>query len=497
MQYIKNFTQTQAVKKNNNPTVEECFTDSYILFPYCQKHNEPQKNIYAANILNIRPYMFLTNFKTKKQSEMLNKILQNFTKVNIKGLIISDLFMLKCCNDMKTDLPIIFSSNIHNEESLRFLNKHFNFDFVVVEEEIYPDNIIKIKNSTKTGIFIKSENIERLNQDTKRHIDGVLSVKNSDYDFIINHFSKTFSTKTSQFSFKKNIILRHEEYKNIELNFIKGKLPKINLKLNSLAQIKELDKFIRKNKINPVYSIDFGEIISNKELASKCAGEILKEVYDFCKKYHIKFEYGTPKILIERDFTRVFEQLKNFCTEHPPDLVIINNIGLFSKFIQTKSLNNIKTELGTGLNLKDIESANLLQTFFKSFSVDLSDFKRLKDLKDVNFENKKIKIMGNEKINSNGLCPLNTSLPTQSRLNCQAMCHSNCSCFIGNPDAKELYNFIPDGFCRAHVYKTKIINKVQKIKKLTEQGYTEFTIDLSNKNEKALAYYLTKVLNQL
>ena len=84
----------------------------------------------------------------------------------------------------------------------------------------------------------------------------------------------------------------------------------------------------------PIYSIEYGEIVSTCDLATSSFSEVITKVKKFCHKYGIKFQLSTPSILIERDFDRVYEYEKNLLLANPkPDSLIINNIGYFWAFI--------------------------------------------------------------------------------------------------------------------------------------------------------------------
>ena len=115
---------------------------------------------------------------------------------------------------------------------------------------------------------------------------------------------------------------------------------------------------------NPIYSIEYGEILSTADLAKSSFNEIIKKVKKFCKNYGIKLQLSTPRILIERDFDRVYEYVKNLCLEDPvPSSIIINNIGYLWAFINDEELHRIPVEIGQGINLLNSMSINALTIF--------------------------------------------------------------------------------------------------------------------------------------
>ena len=152
-----------------------------------------------------------------------------------------------------------------------------------------------------------------------------------------NHFSgEMVSAQGKDFKFKRNIHKFEWEVKHTKTpqNIDYSKPYKINLRLSELAQVKELEKYIKKIGSNPIYSIEYGEILSTCDLATSSFSELITKVRKFAYKYGIKFQLSTPKILIERDFDRVYEYVKQLLlTEPAPDSLIINNIGYFWVFI--------------------------------------------------------------------------------------------------------------------------------------------------------------------
>ena len=100
-------------------------------------------------------------------------------------------------------------------------------------------------------------------------------------------------------------------------DYSKLKLPKLNLKLSSLEQFKELRKFIKAAGFNPVNSVEYGEVASTVDLSTIPFEELVNRARDFCTEFNMGLNISTPRILIERDFERVYEIVKMLCLTEP------------------------------------------------------------------------------------------------------------------------------------------------------------------------------------
>ena len=100
----------------------------------------------------------------------------------------------------------------------------------------------------------------------------------------------------------------------------------MNLRIASLEQLRELEKFIDKIGFNPINSIEYGEVASTVDLYTKSFDELVNVVKEFCKKHKIKLNLSTPRILIERDFDRVYELIGTLALQTPkPATIVVNN----------------------------------------------------------------------------------------------------------------------------------------------------------------------------
>ena len=321
-----------------------------------------------------------------------------------------------------------------------------------------------------------------------------------------NHFSGDMvSADGTDFKFSRNIRRYEWECKRSTLvkdyDYSALQLPKINLRLSSIEQVKKLKQFIAKIGFNPIYSIEYGEILSTADLYKSSFSDLITKVKKFCQQYNIKLQISTPRILIERDFDRVFDYVKTLCLSEPyPTSLIANNIGYFWATINDDELNKMPIEIGTGINLLSSMSVMCLNNINNIDAVDFTAFEKLenieravKKIKNV-VPRRKITIAGNIRVPSLGLCPLNNDSAIISRLSCKAPCH-NGHYALNDPSIKQIFPFVVDGFCRMHMYSHKILHLYDMIDKFEEIGINEFVIDLSNLNAKFLPILLTNLLN--
>ena len=323
-----------------------------------------------------------------------------------------------------------------------------------------------------------------------------------------NHFcGEIMSAEGSDFKFSRNV--QKFEWENKRPRLQKGfdystlELPKINLRLSSLGQLTEIKNFMAKVGFNPIYSIEYGEILNTADLAKSSFNEIIKKVKKFCKNYGIDLQLSTPRILIERDFDRVYEYVKNLCLEEPvPSSIIINNIGYLWAFINDDELHKIPVEIGQGINLLNSMSIKCLNNLHPIDTIDFSTFENITNIKNCIkkikniIPNKKLTIAGNVRIPSLGLCPLNNDSAIVSRLSCKAPCH-NGNYALKDPSLKKVFPFVVDGFCRMHMFQDYILHLYEHIGKLQEIGINEFVIDLSNLPPKYVSILLTHLFNTI
>ncbi len=500
--------------------------------------------IEAAKQTGARIFVNFKHDITEEELPQIKKFLRYLKNSEISGIFINSYAVLEAIKVFRLPFKVIVDSyfDIHNLAGIDFMNSFHKIDGIIITEEIYLKNIAKIKQFTKLPLAIDSDNLPWCAQDLVKSgaidnvvIKGKFQTSDEILDAIVliekildnpklfkkhklpfkhvrksiymtNHFSGDMvSAQGKDFKFSRNIEAFDWDCKDK----CRGKckpcegLPekyRINLRLTNLEQIKELGKYIKKLGCNPVYSIEFGEIVSTCDLAKNSFSQVVNKVKKFCEKYGIKFQLSTPKILIERDFDRVYEYEKNLLLQIPnPDLLIINNIGYFWQFINDTDVNHIPFEIGQGINLLNSMSIKCLNAMANIDTVDFTSFndyqsmlKTLKKLKNY-IPNRKYTIAGNKRVLSMGLCPLNNDSAIVSRLSCTAPCH-NGQYALKDPSLKKIYPFVCDGFCRMHMFEDEIMENFSDIDELLDAGINEFVFDFSALNHKFIPILLNKFL---
>ncbi len=532
-----------------------CCRDFYVYYDRFFNDNFIYVNdfIQIAHQFSSRIYVNFKHDISENMQEEVRKFVEYLCTTDIDGIFVNSYTVLQLLkeleNDKKNKVPfkIIIDSyfDIHNLYGIEFLKSFYNIDEVIITEEIYLKNIQKIKQCTSINLSVDSDNlpyfasqIKDLNaisnvvikgkfKSSLEILDACILIGNildfpNDYQnsklpfkhirksyYKTNHFSgEIISINGNDFNFSSHIQKHSWNFKSSRLkkniDYSQLKLPNINLRLSSLAQIKNLESFIKKIGFNPVYSIEYGEIINTFDLASKSFNEIMHLVKLFCLKYNINLNISTPTILIERDFERVFDYVKSLLISYPrPGTCIINNIGYFWAFINDIDLSSFPIEIGGGINIINSSSAACLSQLTKS--INCIDFSQIEDFDmlenyiaklDKSIIRKKYKIAGNIKVPSLGLCPLNNDSAIISRLSCQAPCH-NGNYAIFDPSLNKIFPFTTDGFCRMHMYKDEILENYSIVDKLSSIGINEFVFDLNTFNGNYVSIFLTKFLNFL
>ncbi len=484
------------------------------------------------------------NFKhdiTEENLPEIKKMLRYLKTAGIDGIFVNSFAILEAIKIFNLPFKVIADSyfDIHNLAGIDFINNFHKVDQIIITEEIYMKNISKIKKYTKLPLAIDSDNLPYCAEDIKKlkAIDSVVikgkfnnseeileaieliqkildkpklfkhqklpfkHVRKSIYS--TNHFlGVVMSAEGKDFKFSRNIKNFEWDIKNPRIkqniDYSKKDIYRINLRLSELAQLKELEKYIKKTGTNPVYSIEYGEILATRDLATSSFKDIITKVKKFCTKYGIKFQLSTPRILIERDFDRVYEYEKQILLQNPaPDSLIINNIGYFWTAINDPEINHIPIEIGQGINLLNSLSIKCLNNLaqidtvdFTSFSDIESTIKTIKKIKN-DIPNKKYTIAGNIRVPSLGLCPLNNDSAIISRLSCQAPCHRG-GYALHDPSLDKLFPFTCDGFCRMHMFEDRILEQFDKVEELYKAGVNEFVFDFSALNAKFVPVLLNK-----
>lgn len=486
------------------------------------------------------------NFKhdiTEENLPEIKKMLKFLKTAGIDGIFINSFAILEAIKVFNLPFKVIVDSyfDIHNLAGIDFLNSFHKVDEIIITEEIYMKNIEKIKKYTKLPLAIDTDNLPYCAEEIKKSgaIDKVVikgkfanseeilegieliqkildkpklfkkqklpfkHVRKSIYQ--TNHFSgEMICAEGKDFKFSRNIQNFEWNIKrtriNKEIEYKKTDEFRINLRLSELAQLKELEKYIKKIRSNPVYSIEYGEILSTCDLSTSSFSEIITKVKKFCAKHDIKFQLSTPRILIERDFDRVFEYGKQLMLSEPlPDSVIINNIGYFWAFINDNEINHIPIEIGQGINLLNSLSVKCLNNLAQIDTIDFTSFTDMdsailtaKKLKNI-IPNKKYTIAGNIRVPSLGLCPLNNDSAIISRLSCKAPCHKG-GFALRDPSLDKIFPFTCDGFCRMHMFEDRVLEDFEDVNKLHKAGFNEFVFDFSALNSKYVPILLDKFL---
>lgn len=497
--------------------------------------------IEAAHKHSCKIYINFKHDISEDDLTQIKKMLKFLKTTKIDGIFINSFAVLEAIKVFSLPFRVIIDSyfDIHNLAGIDFVNTFHKVDEVIITEEIYMKNIAKIKKYTNLSLAIDSDNLPWCAEDIKKlkAIDSVvIKGKFASSDEILegielvekilekpkmfknqklpfkhvrksiyqaNHFlGEIVSAEGKDFKFSRNIqkydwAINKTRF-NKDAKYKKEEDFRINLRLSSIAQLKETKKLIKKLGFNPIHSIEYGEILSTADLAQKSFNDVIRYVKKFCTEQGIKLELSTPRILIERDFDRVYEYEKNLCLEDPlPSSLIINNIGYYWAVINDPELNKIPIEIGQGIDLLNSMSISCLSNLHPIKTIDFTNFSdmagTIKKVKDV-IENRKYTIAGNIRVPSLGLCPLNNDSAIISRLSCKAPCH-NGEFALKDPSLKKIYPFTVDGFCRMHMFEDKILEQYEKIDELVKIGINEFVFDFTALNAKFVPILLTNFLN--
>ena len=517
--------------------------DYYVYYKKFLNNNFEYVNEFvdAAKRNNCAIYINFKHDITEENLPEIKKMLKFLKTAGINGIFINSFAILEAIKVFNLPFKVIVDSyfDIHNLAGIDFINNFHKVDEIIITEEIYMKNIAKIKQYTKLPLAIDSDNLPYCAEDIKKlnAIDSVVikgKFNNSDeiLDAIeliqkildkpklfkhqklpfkhvrksiysTNHFlGVVVSAEGQDFKFSRNI--RNFDWKiskqksKLVTDYSKADIYKINFRLSELAQVKELEKYIKKAGTCPIYSIEYGEILATCDLATSSFCDLVTKVKMFCAKYGIKFQLSTPRILIERDFDRVYEYVKSILLTNPsPDSLIINNIGYFWTAINDSDINHIPIEIGQGINLLNSLSIKCLNNLapinavdFTAFSDIESTIKTIKKIKnDIPY--KKYTIAGNIRVPSLGLCPLNNDSAVVSRLSCKAPCHRG-GYGLHDPSLDKIYPFTCDGFCRMHMFEDKILEEFDKVEELYRAGVNEFVFDFSALSAKFVPILLDK-----
>lgn len=497
--------------------------------------------IEKAHQNNSKIYINFKHDISEEDLTQIKKMIKFLKTTKIDGIFINSFAILEAIKVFSLPFRVIIDSyfDIHNLSGIDFVNTFHKVDEVIITEEVYMKNIAKIKKYTNLSLAIDSDNLPWCAEDIKKlkAIDSVVikgkfatsdeilegielvekilekpkmfknqklpfkHVRKSTYQ--TNHFSgEMMSAEGKDFKFSRNIQkfewgVNVTKFKKDVKYSLAGDF-KINLRLSGLEQIKEVKKFIAKLGFNPINSIEYGEILSTSDLAKSSFNEILDYVKKFCKNNKIELHISTPRVLIERDFDRVYEYVKNLCLQNPtPDSLIINNIGYFWAIINDSELSKIPIEIGQGVDLLNSMSIKCLNNIHPIKAVDFTEFSNIEDtlkkVKDL-IEDKKYTIAGNIRVPSLGLCPLNNDSAIISRLSCKAPCHKG-EFALKDPSLKKIIPFTVDGFCRMHMFEDKVLERFDEVDTLVKNGINVLVFDFSALPAKFVPVLLTNFFN--
>ena len=500
--------------------------------------------VNVARRNNCKIYINFKHNITEEDLVIIKKMIKFLKTADIDGIFVNSFAILEAIKVYSLPFEVIIDSyfDIHNLSGIDFMNNFHKISEIIITEEIYLKNIVKIIKYTNLPLAIDSDNlpwfaedIEKLNaidevvikgkfNSSAEILEGIKLIekilskpkmfKNQKLPFKhvrkciyqTNHFSgDVMSAEGRDFKFSGNIQDFEWDYKKTKLKsdvkYFKEDGYKINLRLSELEQIRTLKKFITKIGFNPIDSIEYGEILSTSDLATSCFETVIKKVKKFCKNNNIKFQLSTPRILIERDFDRVYEYCKPLLINEPcASSLIVNNIGYFWSVINDRDLSRIPVEIGQGVNLLNSLSIKCLNNLHPIDTVDFtpqtdlaSALATLKKIKHI-IPNKKITIAGNVRVPSMGLCPLNNDSAVVSRLSCKAPCHRG-GFALKDPSLNKTFPFTCDGFCRMHMFEDRIAENYDMIDELVNAGINEFVFDFSALKASFIPVLLTNYFN--
>ena len=487
------------------------------------------------------------NFKhsiDEEESEKTKNFIEYLTTTEIDGIFVNSYGILEIIKTMDLPFKVIIDSyfDIHNLCGIEFMEMFHKIDKLIITEELYLKNIEKIKKYAKIPLAIDTDNLPYFADDIikMRAVSAVvIKGKFPNSEEILNaikliekilskpkmfkeqklpfcHIRKSFyrtnhfrgeiqSAQGGDFKFANNIQKYDWQVKGTRLDknfdYKSLKLPKLNARIASMEQMKELQKFIEKIGFCPITSIEYGEVAATVDLYTKSFDELVCVVKDFCKKNKIKLNLSTPRILIERDFDRVCELNKKLSLHSPrPQTVVINNIGMWWSIINDPLVANVNLEIGGGINLLNSYSIKCLSGLHPISAIDFSTFGEDENIKSCIKKIKrlvptrKIFIGGVKRVESIGLCPLNCDSAVVSRLSCSAPCHRGHWC-MKDPLINKTFPFMVDGFCKMHMFEDKIVQNFDKVPHYLNMGINEFIIDFSSIQASCVPKILTNYLN--
>lgn len=284
-----------------------------------------------------------------------------------------------------------------------------------------------------------------------------------------------------QYDLKKCIVNFKENISRAD--FVLKKITELKLKttikISCLNQLKLTEKYTGTNCIK---AVEYGEISRTADLQKFNIIEIAEKIKDFCQKNNILFYYATPKILVERDYGRVYGDIKTLFQKIRPDALVVNNLRFLKDVVKDTDYKEVKLHTGQGIQAESsvnfpIQKHNITAVDFSRISSINGLIRAVKEQEYA--EIKKYTVIGNRKICEREKCPLNDTKEKTSGLYCSAPCTRGAYA-LKNPETDEVYPFITDGFCLLHLYDCNIFDITGKTDLLKTVGINEFIADISS-----------------
>ena len=249
--------------------------------------------IETAHKHDAKIYVTFKHNITEENLAEIKKFINYLKDTEIDGIFINSYAILEAIKTHSLPYKVIIDSyfDIHNLSGIDFVNMFHKVDQLIITEEIYMKNIAKIKQYKNISLAIDSDNIPWCAEEIKKlhAIDSVVikgkfadsaeilegiqlvekimakpkvfknqklpfkHVRKSIYQ--TNHFcGEIMSAEGSDFKFSRNIQKFEWENKRPRLqkdfDYSTLDLPKINLRLSSLAQLTEVKNFMAKDLIS-------------------------------------------------------------------------------------------------------------------------------------------------------------------------------------------------------------------------------------------------------
>src|SRR5574344_7643 len=134
--------------------------------------------IEVAHKNNCKIYINFKHNITEEELTEIKKLLKYVKGTKLDGIFINSYAILEAIKVFNLPFKIIVDSyfDIHNLSGIDFVNNFHKVDGVIITEEIYMKNIVKIKKFSKLPLAIDSDNLPWCAESIERlhAIDGVV-----------------------------------------------------------------------------------------------------------------------------------------------------------------------------------------------------------------------------------------------------------------------------------------------------------------------------------